>query len=423
MTMNKKFRELDLQGRLDTLRSNLSLNDEDVSTIRNTLSQMKFEDINRMIENAVGVYPVPLGIATNFVINGKEYYVPMATEEPSVIAAASYAAKISAATGGFKATVGDSIVRGQIQVISVKDIQGVRQRIEANKEKILEQANQNSRTIKAIDIQTRILNDMTFTLGMPMLIVELFVDTKDAMGANAVNSMCELISPEIERLSGGMVILKILSNYVTERIVTCETTLRKEDLGGIRIVERILHGYSFAYSDPHRAVTHNKGIMNGIDAVALATGQDFRALEAAAHAYASRDGQYRSLSTFSKNSKNDLCCKLEIPVAVGTVGGITSVHPMAKIGLKILHVDSARELAMVIASVGLAQNIGALRALSDEGIQSGHMKLHARNIAVAAGATGANIDIVSKIMIEESRISLENAKQILEKVQSDINKY
>ena len=421
--MNKKFRELDLEGRLGTLRSNLPLNDEDVSTIRNTLSQMKFEDINRMIENAVGVYPVPLGIATNFVINGKEHYVPMATEEPSVIAAASYAAKISAANGGFKVTVGDSIVRGQIQVISVKDIQSVRQHIEANKEKLLKQANQNSRTIKAIDVQTRILNDMTFTLGMPMLIVELFVDTKEAMGANAVNSMCELISPEIEKLSGGKVVLKILSNYVTERIVTCETTLRKEDLGGIRIVERIIHGYSFAHSDPYRAVTHNKGIMNGIDAVALATGQDFRALEAAAHAYASRDGKYRSLSIFSKNSNNDLYCKLEIPIAVGTVGGITSVHPMAKIGLKILRVDSARDLAMVIASVGLAQNIGALRALSDEGIQSGHMKLHARNIAVAAGARGSNVDIVSKIMIEESRISLENAKQILEKVQSDINKY
>lgn len=421
--MNKKFRELDLEGRLGTLRSNLPLNDEDVSTIRNTLSQMKFEDINRMIENAVGVYPVPLGIATNFVINGKEHYVPMATEEPSVIAAASYAAKISAANGGFKVTVGDSIVRGQIQVISVKDIQSVRQHIEANKEKLLKQANQNSRTIKAIDVQTRILNDMTFTLGMPMLIVELFVDTKEAMGANAVNSMCELISPEIEKLSGGKVVLKILSNYVTERIVTCETTLRKEDLGGIRIVERIIHGYSFAHSDPYRAVTHNKGIMNGIDAVALATGQDFRALEAAAHAYASRDGQYRSLSIFSKNSNNDLYCKLEIPIAVGTVGGITSVHPMAKIGLKILRVDSARDLAMVIASVGLAQNIGALRALSDEGIQSGHMKLHARNIAVAAGARGSNVDIVSKIMIEESRISLENAKQILEKVQSDIDNY
>lgn len=421
--MNKKFRELDLEGRLGTLRSNLPLNDEDVSTIRNTLSQMKFEDINRMIENAVGVYPVPLGIATNFVINGKEHYVPMATEEPSVIAAASYAAKISAANGGFKVTVGDSIVRGQIQVISVKDIQSVRQHIEANKEKLLKQANQNSRTIKAIDVQTRILNDMTFTLGMPMLIVELFVDTKEAMGANAVNSMCELISPEIEKLSGGKVVLKILSNYVTERIVTCETTLRKEDLGGIRIVERIIHGYSFAHSDPYRAVTHNKGIMNGIDAVALATGQDFRALEAAAHAYASRDGKYRSLSIFSKNSNNDLYCKLEIPIAVGTVGGITSVHPMAKIGLKILRVDSARDLAMVIASVGLAQNIGALRALSDEGIQSGHMKLHARNIAVAAGARGSNVDIVSKIMIEESRISLENAKQILEKVQSDIDNY
>ncbi len=312
-------------------------------------------------------------------------------------------------------------MRGQIQVISVKDIQRVRQFIDANKENLLEQANVNSRTIKAIDIQTRILYDKTLTFDKPMLIVELFVDTKEAMGANAVNSMCEIISPEIERVAQGKVILKILSNYATERIVTCETTLRKEDLGGNKIVERMLHGYTFAYSDPYRAVTHNKGIMNGVDAVALATGQDFRALEAAAHAYASRNGYYRSLSIFSKNSNQDLVCKIEMPIVVGTVGGITSVYPMAKLGLKILRVNSASELAMVIASVGLAQNIAALRALSDEGIQQGHMKLHARNIAVAAGATGSKVDIVAKIMIEESKISLENAKQILERARFDIN--
>jgi hydroxymethylglutaryl-CoA reductase len=419
--MNKKFRDLDLEGRLHMLRSDIPLNDDDVLTIKKTSSQTKFEDINRMVENAIGVYPVPLGIGTNFIINGKKYYVPMATEEPSVIAAASYAAKISSANGGFKATVGASIVRGQIQVISVKDIQRVRQFIDANKENLLEQANVNSRTIKAIDIQTRILYDKTLTFDKPMLIVELFVDTKEAMGANAVNSMCEIISPEIERVSQGKVILKILSNYATERIVTCETTLRKEDLGGSKIVERMLHGYTFAYSDPYRAVTHNKGIMNGVDAVALATGQDFRALEAAAHAYASRNGHYRSLSIFSKNYNLDLFCKIEIPIVVGTVGGITSVYPMAKLGLKILQVNSASELAMVIASVGLAQNIAALRALSDEGIQQGHMKLHARNIAVAAGATGSKVDIVAKIMIEESKISLENAKQILERARFDIN--
>jgi hydroxymethylglutaryl-CoA reductase len=204
------------------------------------------------------------------------------------------------------------------------------------------------------------------------------VDTKDAMGANAINTMCELISPKIEALTKGKVVLKILSNYATERIATCETTLRKEHVGGDEVVERMLQGFAFAFSDPYRAVTHNKGIMNGIDAVALATGQDFRALEAAAHAYASRSGVYSSLSLFSRDKNNDLLCKIELPMAVGTIGGVTSIYPMAKMGLKILQVNSAKELAMVLVAVGLAQNIGALRALADEGIQSGHMKLHKR---------------------------------------------
>jgi hydroxymethylglutaryl-CoA reductase len=419
--MLKKFREMDLEDRLNTLRLTIPLNDQDVSTIKNPTSVIRFEDVNRMIENAIGIYPVPLGIATNFLVNGRKYHVPMATEEPSVIAAASYGAKISKASGGFRSTVGNSIIRGQIQVVSLPDMLRARQLINENREELLKTANDNFRSINAIDIKTKIVYDNALISENPMLIVELIVDTKDAMGANAVNSMCERISPEIERLCKGKVILKILSNYATERVVTCETILRNKDLGGNEIAERMLLGYSFAYSDPYRAVTHNKGIMNGVDAVALATGQDFRALEAAAHAYASRDGKYRSLSTFSKNSDNELHCKLEFPIVVGTVGGITSTYPMAKVGLKILQVSSAKELAMVIAAVGLAQNISALRALSDEGIQPGHMRLHARNIAVAAGAHGSNIDIVAKIMVQESKISLENAKRILRRIHAQIN--
>jgi hydroxymethylglutaryl-CoA reductase len=369
---------MDMAERLDVLRCDVSLSEEDVSVIRNPLSLTKVETVNHMIENAIGVYPVPLGIATNFSINGKRYYVPMATEEPSVIAAASYAAKLASLNGGFTATVTDSIMRGQIQVISLKDLSQARNIIYQNKEELLKKANSKARTVRAIDLRTRVLNDKVPISQNPMLIVELIVDTKDAMGANAINTMCELISPKIESLTKGKVILKILSNYATERIATCETTLRKEHVGGDEVVEKMLHGFAFAFSDPYRAVTHNKGIMNGIDAVALATGQDFRALEAAAHAYASRSGVYSSLSLFSRDENNDLLCKIELPMAVGTIGGVTSSYPMAKMGLKILKVNSAKELAMVLVAVGLAQNIGALRALADEGIQSGHMKLHKR---------------------------------------------
>jgi hydroxymethylglutaryl-CoA reductase len=376
--MQKKFREMDMDERLDLLRRDVSLSEEDVSLIRNPLSVTKVETVNHMIENAIGVYPIPLGIATNFNINGKRYFVPMATEEPSVIAAASYAAKLASLNGGFTATVTDSIMRGQIQVISLKDLSLAHNIIYQNKEELLKKANSGSRVVRAIDLRTRVLNDKVPISQNPMLIVELIVDTKDAMGANAINTMCELISPRIECLTKGKVILKILSNYATERIATCETTLRKEHVGGDEVVERMLHGFAFAFSDPYRAVTHNKGIMNGIDAVALATGQDFRALEAAAHAYASRSGIYSSLSLFSRDENNDLLCKIELPMAVGTIGGVTSSYPMAKIGLKILKVNSAKELAMVLVAVGLAQNIGALRALADEGIQSGHMKLHKR---------------------------------------------
>jgi hydroxymethylglutaryl-CoA reductase len=376
--MQKKFREMDMAERLDVLRCDISLTEEDVSIITNPLSVTKVETVTHMIENAIGVYPVPLGIATNFSINGKRYYVPMATEEPSVIAAASYAAKLAGLNGGFTATVTNSIMRGQIQVISLKDLSQARNIIYQNKEELLKKANSTARSVRAIDLRTRVLNDKVPISQNPMLIVELIVDTKDAMGANAINTMCELISPKIESLTKGKVILKILSNYATERIATCETTLRKEHVGGDEVVERMLHGFAFAFSDPYRAVTHNKGIMNGIDAVALATGQDFRALEAAAHAYASRSGVYSSLSLFSRDKNNDLLCKIELPMAVGTIGGVTSIYPMAKMGLKILQVNSAKELAMVLVAVGLAQNIAALRALADEGIQSGHMKLHKR---------------------------------------------
>jgi hydroxymethylglutaryl-CoA reductase len=414
MKTEKKFYEMNLEERLSFIASKTNLTKNEISTIVN--QALPFEKIDRMIENAIGIFSLPLGIATNFVINGKDYLVPMAIEEPSVIAAASHAAKLSTFFGGFKASAYGSIMRGQIQITDLLDIKNSIHIISKNKEALLSIANSHSKNVKALDLKTRVIKNEID--NQKMLVAELYVDCKDSMGANSINSMCELLGPEIERMTNGKVILKILSNYSTERIAISQATFEKEELGGSLVVDRILSAFAFAFSDPHRAVTHNKGIMNGIDAVSIATGQDFRAIEAAAHAYASRDGKYRTLTTFSKSSEGDLIGRIEIPLSVGIVGGISSVHPVAKIGLKILGIKSAGELACVIASVGLAQNFAAIRALSTEGIQQGHMKLHAKNIAVAAGATGKLVDIVSETMYKQSNISLDNARAILHKVQN-----
>ncbi len=334
MNTEKKFYEMDLDERLSFLASKSNISKNEISTAVN--QPLPFDKVDRMVENAIGNYSLPLGIATNFVINEKEYLVPMAIEEPSVIAAASHAAKLARSCGGFKATADSSIMRGQIQVTNMLDIKKAMRTISKNKESLLKMANSLSKNVKAIDLKTRVItSDVDRS---KMLVSELYVDCKDSMGANTVNSMCELLGPEIERKTNGngKVNLKILSNYATERIVTSKATFKKEELGGTEVVDRILSAFAFAFSDPHRAVTHNKGIMNGIDAVSIATGQDFRAIEAAAHAYASRDGRYRSLSIFTKSSKGDLTASIEIPLSVGIVGGISTVHPTAKMSLKIL---------------------------------------------------------------------------------------
>ncbi|HEX5921896.1 MAG TPA: hydroxymethylglutaryl-CoA reductase, degradative [Nitrososphaeraceae archaeon] len=410
MNTEKKFYEMSLDERLSLLASKSNLTKNGISAVIN--QPLSFDKIDGMVENAVGSFPLPLGIATNFVINGKEYLVPMAIEEPSVIAAASHAAKLAKSRGGFKASAESSIMRGQIQVTNLLDIKKAIQVISKSKESLLRTVNSISKNVKALDLKTRIVENEID--GTKMLATELYVDCKDSMGANTINSMCELLGPEIEQKTSGKVILKILSNYATERIATSKATFKKEELGGNDIVDRILSAFAFAFSDTYRAVTHNKGIMNGIDAVSIATGQDFRAIEASAHAYASRDGKYRSLTTFAKSSNGDLIGRIEIPLSVGIVGGISTVHPVAKMGLKILGVKSASELACVIASAGLAQNLAAIRALSTEGIQKGHMKLHAKNIAVAAGATGKLVDIVSETMYKQSKISLDIARRILQ---------
>ena len=410
MNTEKKFYEMSLDERLSLLASKSNLTKNEISAVIN--QPLSFDKIDGMVENAVGSFPLPLGIATNFVINGKEYLVPMAIEEPSVIAAASHAAKLAKSRGGFKASAESSIMRGQIQVTNLLDFKKAIHVISKSKESLLRTVNSISKNVKALDLKTRIVENEID--GTKMLATELYVDCKDSMGANTINSMCELLGTEIEQKTRGKVILKILSNYATERIATSKATFKKEELGGNDIVDRILSAFAFAFSDTYRAVTHNKGIMNGIDAVSIATGQDFRAIEAAAHAYASRDGKYRSLTTFSKSSNGDLVGRIEIPLSVGIVGGISTVHPVARMSLKILGVKSASELACVIASAGLAQNLAAIRALSTEGIQKGHMKLHAKNIAVAAGATGKLVDIVSETMYKQSNISLDIARRILQ---------
>ena len=409
----KKFYEMNLAQRLNHLKALTNISQHDIEILRNPTS-FTFVNANRMVENAIGVFSIPLGIATNFVINKKKYLVPMAIEEPSVIAAASKAAKIAKNNGGFTAECKESLMIGQVQIVSLTiSLNTARMRLNTHKKEILQIANSKSKSVVAKNFQVREIDDKSHNNIGKMLLLELFVDTKDAMGANTINTMCESISSRIEELTGGKVILKILSNYATKRLVKCRAIFSKNDIGGEGVVENILYAYSLAYSDVYRAVTHNKGVMNGIDAVALATGQDFRAIEAAAHAYAARSGIYRSMTRWYKTRKGDLAGELELPLAVGIVGGAASVHPLAKVGLKILGVKAAKELAMVLSAVGLAQNMAAIRALASEGIQKGHMRLHARNIATMAGSEGSQIDIVAKKISDENDVTVRRAKEIL----------
>jgi hydroxymethylglutaryl-CoA reductase len=373
----KKLYEMSREERLDYIRKTTRISDD----IEAMLRPLSFEDANRMVENAIGIMSIPMGIATNFVINGREFVIPMAIEEPSVIAAVSKAAKIAKVKGGFIADADDSLMIGQVQIVGLGNVKHVKTKILRNKKQLLVTANSNSRSVTAVDLQVRQLRDKSPNNMGNMLMVELIIDTKDAMGANAINTMCEAIAPHVAEITGGEVVLKILSNYATRRMVRCRAIFDKEHLGGSQIVKRILYAYALAYSDAYRAVTHNKGVMNGIDAVALATGQDFRAIEAGAHAYAARDGTYRSLTSWRRTKEGDLAGGIELPLAVGVVGGIVNAHPTAKFALQILGVKSAKELAMVIAATGLAQNLAAIRALSSEGIQTGHMRLHARKFS------------------------------------------
>jgi hydroxymethylglutaryl-CoA reductase len=400
------------------VRDFAGLSEEECALLQNTGS-LPMDLADHMIENVVGAIPTPLGIGVNFLINNCDYLIPMATEEPSVVAAASYAAKMIREGGGFFTSSTPPIMIGQIQIVGMKDPGAARLAILRAKEAILKKANDQDPMLTSVgggakDLDAKIIHT---TVGS-MVIAELYVDCRDAMGANAVNTMAEAVAPMIEQITGGKAYLRIISNLATKRLAKAWCVVPKESVGGEEVVDGIVNASAFAAADPYRAATHNKGAMNGIIAVVLATGNDHRAIEAGAHAYAALNGPYTSLSRWAKNENGDLVGFIELPMAVGLIGGAVRTHPIAKIALKILSVKTANEFGEVLAAVGLAQNMAALRALAHEGIQRGHMSLHARNIAVAAGIPENLVDVVAETMVREKKIRMDRAKEIAEKLGS-----
>ncbi|OYT28581.1 hydroxymethylglutaryl-CoA reductase, degradative [Thermoplasmatales archaeon ex4572_165] len=406
------FYKLSIEQRIEIVKKFSDISDEDISNLKKPID-LSLADT--MIENVIGTFEIPIGIAMNFTINGEDKLIPMATEESSVVAAASNAAKIARIHGGFKTEISDPLMIGQIQILGVKDIPKAASAIIEKKQEILKVANAQDKILVGLgggakDIEVRILE----TSNQEMIVVHLIVDVRDAMGANAVNTMVEALAPIMEELTDGYIRLKILSNLADKRIAKAKAVFDKEQMGGEKNIDAFLESYSLASIDPYRAATHNKGIMNGIDAVIVATGNDFRAIEAGAHAYAARKGQYSSLTKYSKDESGNLVGEIELPVAVGIVGGAGSIHPKAKFCKKILNIQSAKQLSEIIASVGLAQNFAAVFALSTVGIQKGHMSLHARNIAMMAGANKDELDIVAEKMVKEGNVRMDRAKEILE---------
>ena len=416
------FKNKSPQQRLDIIIENSNLTKNEITALSGPNS-LPIETADGMVENVIGKFELPLGIATNFLINGKEYLIPMAVEEPSIIAAASHMAKIIRKAGGFRASSAEPIMRAQIQILYVSDPNKAKQRILDAAGELIELANSKDTTLIKLGGGCKGLEVQIFenTPIGSMVILHLLVDVRDAMGANIVNTMAEALAPTVEKITGGKVRLRILSNLADLRLAKVEVQvpinlLKYKHFSGLEVASRIIETATLAEVDPYRAATHNKGIMNGIDPVALATGNDWRAIEAGAHAWAAQSGHYKSLSKWRLDAcKKNLSGSLEMPVAVGIVGGATKTHPTARACVKLLGVKSAGELAQILVAVGLAQNMAALRALATEGIQKGHMALHAKNIAIAAGATDKNIKAVMQYMLATSDISLDNAILFLAK--------
>jgi hydroxymethylglutaryl-CoA reductase len=413
-SMVSGFYKLPIDKRVEFVKNFSGLTGEEEKLFS---SYLDIETADRMIENVLGTFELPLGIAVNFKINGKEYLIPMATEESSVVAAASNAAKIARIQGGFKTECSKPLMIGQMQLLKLDDVADAAQKILKHKKELLKLANAQDKILVkfgggAKDLEVRILDS---PIGK-MIVTHLIVDVRDAMGANAVNTMCEALAPMLEEITGGKIRLKILSNLADKRIVKAIAVFDKEKMGGEDVVDAFIESYTLAAIDPYRAATHNKGIMNGIDSLIIATGNDFRAIEAGAHAYAARNGQYTSLSKYWKDKNGNLVGELELPLAVGIVGGAGNIHPKARLCKKILGIKTAKELSEVVAALGLAQNFAAVFALSTVGIQKGHMSLHAKNIAVMAGAKGDLIDKVADQLVKEGNIKLDRAKKIVEQL-------
>ncbi len=417
-----EFYKLTQAERLDALAKASGLDADELATLL-TSGLLTAQQADKMVENVVATHNLPLGIGLNFKINGVDRLVPMAIEEPSVVAGASFMAKLARKGGGFFATTSAPEMIGQIQILDVADIHAAKMAIYEARESLLAEADGIDPILKKLgggarDLEVRVIEDSP--IGK-FLVLHLIYDVRDAMGANAINTACEKLAPRIEALTGGRVHLKILSNLSDRRMarVRCTIPVKElafDDFAGEEVRDGIIEAYAFAAADPYRATTHNKGIMNGVDAVVIATGNDWRAIEAGAHAYAARNGRYTSLSTWGKDADGNLVGTLEMPMAVGIVGGATKVHPTAQAALKLMGVKTASELAEIIVSVGLAQNLAALRALATEGIQRGHMSLHARQVAIAAGAKGEQVDQVAAQLVAEGIVRIDRAEEIMKEV-------
>ncbi len=416
------FYNLTIEERRVVLAQSTGLSKEDLSIYADN-GGLSSESADHMIENVLGTYALPLGIGLNFQVNGRDVLIPMAIEEPSVVAGASFMAKLARGGGGFHATSSEPLMIGQMQVMDLVNLPMARLALLEHKEELLAEADSIDPVLKkfgggARDLEVRAIDDSP--LGA-FLVLHLIYDVRDAMGANAVNTACERLAPRVERITGGHVHLRILSNLADRRLARTRCTIPVKDLAfddfsGDAVRDGIIAAYAFAAADAYRAATHNKGIMNGVDAVVIATGNDWRAIEAGAHAYAARSGRYTSLSSWGKDRDGNLVGTLEMPMAVGIIGGATKVHPAAQASIKLTGVKTASELAEVIVSVGLAQNMAALRALATEGIQRGHMSLHARQVAIAAGAKGDMIEKVAVQMVTEKVVRIDRAEEILKRI-------
>jgi len=411
------FHKMSLQERIQVLRDFADLNDQDVALLGQS-AVLGIETAERMIENVIGTFELPLGLVPNMAVNGRDILVPLAVEESSVVAALANAAKMARSGGGFFTSSSGPIMIAQIQTVGLSDPFAAKLKILERRDEIIALANEQDPVLVKLgggcqDIEVRVLD----SAAGPMVVTHILVDTRDAMGANAVNTMAEALAPHIEGWTGGRVFLRILSNLADRRLARARCLVKKDAIPpGPEVIDGIVTAWAFADADPYRAATHNKGIMNGVSALVVATGNDFRAIEAGAHSFAARTGRYRSLTTWEKNRDGDLVGSIEMPLAVGLVGGATVIHPLAKLVIKILGVKTARELAEIGAAVGLCQNLAALRVLAAEGVQRGHMSLHAKNIAVMAGARDREIDEVARRLVEEGKVRVDRAEAILKEI-------